>query len=193
MTYETKVFGPMLMVQAFVHQLIAARGLIINISSATSVIPYLFGGMYSSTKSALNNYSRALRMELAPFNVRVMVSMTGTVRSNITDHMKRQLPASSLYQPVHDFFERRRVFSQQTMTMPNEIFAQKLVKQALKGEGWFGGWFRRTPDWYWVGGASFIAWLSTCMPAWLGEKCVAIFFKMPQISRQIRAAREKKD
>lgn len=61
----------MAMVQAFVDQLAAARGLIINISSLSSVTPYLFGSVYCASKAAVSAYSRTLRMELAPLGVRV--------------------------------------------------------------------------------------------------------------------------
>ncbi|KAI9150179.1 oxidoreductase [Paramyrothecium foliicola] len=192
-TYDTNVFGPMLMCQTFINQLIAARGLIINISSASSVIPYLFGSVYSSTKAALNQYSRVLRMELKPFNVRVMVAMTGTVRSNITSHGERDLPANSIYQPALDMFERRKNFSQTTMTMDTELFAEKIVTQALKGEGWLGGWIGRTPDWYWLGGMSTIAWVATCLPRTVAEGLVALFFKVPGMASRIQAARAKRD
>ena len=68
-TYEVNVFGPMSMTQAFAPLPIEARGLILNISITSSVVPYLFGANCSSTKGAINTYSRALRLELKPFNV----------------------------------------------------------------------------------------------------------------------------
>ena len=61
----------MAMVQAFIDQLAAAKGLIINISSLSSITPYLFGSVYCATKAAINAYSRTLRLELAPLGVRV--------------------------------------------------------------------------------------------------------------------------
>ena len=70
-TFETNVFAIMAMVQAFIDQLAAAKGLIINISSLSSITPYLFGSVYCATKAAINAYSRTLRLELAPLGVRV--------------------------------------------------------------------------------------------------------------------------
>lgn len=75
--FEANVFGVMAMVKAFAPLLIATKGLIIMISSLSSVTPYLFASAYSASKGALNSYSRVLRMEMRPFGVRVMVSMTG--------------------------------------------------------------------------------------------------------------------
>ncbi|KAM5385624.1 hypothetical protein ACJZ2D_000823 [Fusarium nematophilum] len=187
-TYEVNVFGPMSMTQAFAPLLISARGLILNISSTSSVVPYLFGAIYSSTKGAINTYSRALRLELKPFGVRVMVAMTGTVRSNIASRTHRVLPEDSLYQPVRDVFERRLTFSQRTATVPTEVYARKVVSQALKGEGWFGGLFGGSPDWYWAGGMSGRVWLLTCLPAWVSEAAIGWFFGIGSIVKRIRAA-----
>ncbi|KAF7553508.1 hypothetical protein G7046_g7080 [Stylonectria norvegica] len=193
-TYEVNVFGPMSMSAEFAPLLIEARGLILMISSTSSVVPYLFGAIYSSTKGAINTYSRALRLELQPFNVRVMVAMTGTVRSNIASHFDRELPATSFYQPVQDVFQRRLKFSQTTATMPTEEYARKVVDQALKGEGWLGGWVGRTPDWYWAGGMSSIVWLTTCLPRWLSEWAVGnVFFGVSRLTKRISEARAKKD
>ncbi|POR33050.1 NADPH-dependent 1-acyldihydroxyacetone phosphate reductase [Tolypocladium paradoxum] len=193
-TYETNVFGPMLMCQAFIGLLIPARGLIINISSVSTVVPYLFGAIYSSTKGAINVYSRALRLELQPFGVRVMVAMTGTVRSNIASHFPRALPPGSLYRPVDDVFQWRLTFSQTRATMPTEVYARKLAGAALRGEGWFGGLVGGSPDWFWAGGMALTAWISTFMPAWLSERLVASFFRVGAMGKRIRAAaRAKKD
>ncbi|PHH86719.1 hypothetical protein CDD83_9853 [Cordyceps sp. RAO-2017] len=49
LTYETNVLGPMLMVQSFIDLLIPARGLIINVSSASSEVPYLFNPLVSAS------------------------------------------------------------------------------------------------------------------------------------------------
>lgn len=184
----------MLTCQALIGQLIAARGLIINISSVSTVIPYLFGSIYSSTKGAINVYSRALRMELRPFNVRVMVAMTGTVKSNIASHFDRTLPPDSLYKPVDDVFQKRLTFSQYNATMPTDEYARKLVGAALRGEGWLGGWLGGTPNQFWAGGMAFTGWLTTLMPGWLSEGFTARFFQMALMTRRIReAARAKKD
>ncbi|KAF3397309.1 NADPH-dependent 1-acyldihydroxyacetone phosphate reductase [Talaromyces pinophilus] len=63
-TYDTNIFGPMLIIQASINLLIPARGLIINNSSASTEMPSLFSSVYPSSKAALNAYSTVLRMEL---------------------------------------------------------------------------------------------------------------------------------
>lgn len=181
-----------MMVQGFISLLISARGLIVNISSCSAEVPYIFAGVYAGSKGALNSYSRVLRQELKPFNVRVMVSMTGTVRSNIANLSDRPLPSSSLYQPAADYYSWRLTYSQKTSTMPNQEFAKKLVTQALKGEGYLGGLIGGSPEWFWGGGMSYLLWISTFMPRWLSESLVARMLQVPKMVRKIREARENK-
>ncbi|KAK0636775.1 acylglycerone-phosphate reductase-like protein [Bombardia bombarda] len=165
-TFETNVFGVMAMCQAFADQLIAAKGLIINIASLAAVTPYVFGSVYCATKGAVVSYSRTLRLELKPFGVRVMVAMTGTVRSQIASKTHRTLPADSIYQRVKELFETRLTFSQNNGTVNTEDYARQLVSKALKSESplLLRSWFGR-PDWFWAGGWAGQTWLAT----WLGE------------------------
>ncbi|KAL7897390.1 NAD(P)-binding protein [Trichoderma sp. SZMC 28014] len=190
-TYETNVFGPMFTVQAFAEQLIAARGLVVNISSTSSVSSYIFGSIYASSKAAINSWSRILRLELQPFNVRVMVAMAGTIKSQITSHGHRSLPTTSLYRPVDDYFQRRLVFSQNNATMPTEVFAKRLVSAALKGEGWFGGLIGGTPDWFWAGGLSTKVWLTTLVPNKFAEWAFGVFFGISNLKKRLTEARLK--
>jgi 1-acylglycerone phosphate reductase len=183
----------MLMVQAFAPLLIEARGLILNISSTSTLVPYIFGSIYSSTKGAINVWSRALRLELKPFNVRVMTAVTGTVRSNIASRTHRSLPENSLYMPIQDFFERRLTFSQRTATVPTEVYARKLVTQALRGEGYLGGLIGGTPDWFYAGGMATKVWILSCLPRWVSETVIGIFFNIGAMTKKIQAARAKRD
>ncbi|CVK86517.1 related to 1-acyldihydroxyacetone-phosphate reductase [Fusarium mangiferae] len=192
-TYEVNVFGPIQMVSTFAPLLIEARGLIINISSTSTLVPYIFGAIYSSTKGAINVWSRALRLELKPFNVRVMVAVTGTVRSNIASRTHRSLPPNSLYMPINDFFQRRLTFSQRTATMPTERYAEKLVTAALKGEGYLGGLIGGTPDWFYAGGMATKTWILSCLPNWVNETVIGIFFGIRGLTKKIQAARAKRD
>ncbi|OAA69093.1 NAD(P)-binding domain protein [Cordyceps fumosorosea ARSEF 2679] len=193
-TFDTNVFGVMLMCQACIPLLVPARGLIVNISSLSSVTPYLFASVYSSTKAALDGYSRTLRLEMKPFGVRVMVAMTGTIKSNITSHLVRQLPADSIYQPVRDMYDERIQFSQRSGTWAADVYAKKLVAAAVKGEGWFGGLFGGTPDWFWAGGLSTLVWfVQAFLTRSLGERFAARTFKIAKMTAKITAAKAKRN
>ncbi|RYP20946.1 hypothetical protein DL765_002483 [Monosporascus sp. GIB2] len=164
--YETNVFGVMVMVKSFVDLLVPARGLIINVASASAVVPYVFGSAYASSKAALVSYSRTLRQELRPFGVRVTIVMAGAVHSNMgnTTVIKGSLPNDSLYAPVRHLYEARRGFSQQKKSspMPTDAFARKLVDDVLRPEvpPFWRTWFGR-PDWFWYGGMARLLYWGT--------------------------------
>lgn len=158
----------MAMCAAFADLLIAARGLIINIASLAAITPYVFGSVYCASKGAVTSYSRTLRLELKPFGVRVMVAMTGTVRSQIASKTHRTLPPGSIYERVRGIFEKRLTFSQNNATVDTKTYARKLVAKALARE-WpliLRAWFGR-PDWFWAGGWAGKVWLSTWFGEWL--------------------------
>ncbi|KAK4169716.1 hypothetical protein QBC43DRAFT_306572 [Cladorrhinum sp. PSN259] len=180
-TFETNVFGVMAMCAAFSDLLINAKGLIINIASLAAITPYIFGSVYCASKGAVVSYSRTLRLELKPFGVRVMVAMTGTVRSQIASKTHRTLPANSVYQRIKDVFERRLVFSQNNATVKTEDYAKKLVANALKPE-WplvLRSWFGRA-DWFWAGGWAGKVWFATWFGEWLLD---SIMYRMIGVSK----------
>ncbi|KAI1341727.1 NAD(P)-binding protein [Xylariaceae sp. FL0016] len=192
-TFETNVFAIMAMVQTFVDQLIAAKGLIINISSLSSLTPYVFGSVYCASKAAVAAYSRTLRMELAPFGVRVMVSMTGTVKSNTASQGHRSLPEDSLYLRAKEIFEWRLIFSQLNSTMDTPTFSKKLVSDSLKREWpvWLRAWIGR-PDWFWYGGLASLVWFGHSVGEWLVDLICWRKFKMAQLKRLVQEQPEQK-
>lgn len=181
-TFETNVFGVMAMVKSFVHLLIPAKGLIINISSASSIVPYPFASAYSASKGAINSFSRTLRQELRPYGVRVTVAVTGTVKTNINLQVDRELPPGSLYIPIKDVYKWRLTFSRNTPSaVTPEVYARRLVNDALKPEwplllrGIFG--FGR-PDWHYFGGLAKVTWLGSCVGEWLSDIIIYRMFKL---------------
>lgn len=72
-TFETNVIAHLRTTKAFFPLLRAAGGVIVNNASSAGVdSSYLpFGGVYNSSKSAAAKLSQTLRLELAPFGVRV--------------------------------------------------------------------------------------------------------------------------
>lgn len=65
--FGVNVFGAMRMVRHFHRQLIAARGLIVNIGSIAGICPFVYGASYNASKAALVHYGNTLRVEMLPF------------------------------------------------------------------------------------------------------------------------------
>jgi len=183
--FETNVFGLMAMVQAFIRPLVAAKGLIVNISSLASLTPYVFGSVYCASKGAVTSYSRTLRAELEPLGVRVLCAMTGTVKSNIAAR-ERTLPADSLYKPVEDVYQWRLTFSQTHATYKTEDFTAKLVKAAVRRPGWFSS---GTPNWFWGGGFAKGVWFLTLLGEWAVDMTRGMF-RVKEMTKRMAAQKK---
>jgi len=65
-----------------------SRATIMNISSIGGVMGLPYQGFYSASKFAVEGLSEALRMELKPFNIKVIVIRPGDFRTNFTANRK---------------------------------------------------------------------------------------------------------
>jgi len=168
-TFETNVYAIMRMCQTFAPLLIESKGTIVQIGSLAGVMPYVFGSAYNASKAALHAYSNTLRVELAPFNVRVMTVVTGGVVSNI-GRTSRTLPEDSLYLPVAEEYHHRQTHSQ-VVGVPAEDYAKRVASQVLSGG----------KDVMWEGGKSWLVWFASgFLPSWVLVSSLR-FVKMDEI------------
>ena len=87
--YDANVFGLLAVTQAFLPLIRQSRGRIVNVSSLTSLWVTPFHGIYSSAKMAVNGISEALRMELLPFGVKVILMIYGGVQTELWDRAEK--------------------------------------------------------------------------------------------------------
>jgi 1-acylglycerone phosphate reductase len=137
------------MCQTFAPLLIQAKGTIVQIGSLAGVMPYVFGSVYCATKAALHGYTDTLRLELAPFDVRVVNVITGGVKSNIA-RTERALRKDSIYLPVAEDYEKRLTHSQ-SLGMPTDDYARTVVAQLT-------GSRKKT---IWAGAKAWLVWWLT--------------------------------
>jgi NAD(P)-dependent dehydrogenase (short-subunit alcohol dehydrogenase family) len=121
--YETNVFGLMAMTRAFLPQMRArGAGRIVNVSSLGGRYTLPLFGVYNSTKYAVESLSDALRVELAPFGVRVSLIEPGVIATNFTDRsmdgIQKYSRADSPYAPVFERAEDMRKMSDRTAVGP---------------------------------------------------------------------------
>jgi 1-acylglycerone phosphate reductase len=177
-TFETNFFAIVAITKSFTPLLIAAKGLILNIGSLAAVIPYVFGSIYNASKAALHAYSQTLRLELEPFDVRVLVVVTGGVKSRIA-RTERILPDNSLYLEIKGDYERRLKHSQEG-AMPTETYARGVVSEALK-PAW------RQKKWLWRGNKSLVVWFaSRVLGGWVFDIMVPRMFGLHRLKRLLR-------
>jgi NAD(P)-dependent dehydrogenase (short-subunit alcohol dehydrogenase family) len=109
--YETNLFGAVRMMQRVVPEMRRKRrGRIINMSSLSGRVVHPLYGPYASTKFALEAISDAMRLELYPFDVQVVLIEPGYIETNIkrtalelsSSYAGRAAssPYAGIYQPV---------------------------------------------------------------------------------------------
>lgn len=81
--FEVNLFGHVAVTQALLPALIRSKGRVVNISSVGGKIAMATYGPYAATKFALEAVSDALRREIAPFGVGVIVVEPGAVRTEM--------------------------------------------------------------------------------------------------------------
>lgn len=102
-----------------------------------------------------------LRVEVEPFGVRVISSMTGAVDSGFHDNNEDiPLPASSKYKPIEHHIDDVRKGKRQPTSHPAERFAKELTSDILGGRT---GMVHR-------GGIAGSVRLLQFLPQWLVDK-----------------------
>ncbi|OAA33278.1 NAD(P)-binding domain protein [Moelleriella libera RCEF 2490] len=84
---ETNLTGPMLMTQACVSMLSAARGCVVNISSTRAVMSEPHNEAYSTTKAGLLGLTQSMAVSLAEEGIRVNAILPGWI--HVLDECKR--------------------------------------------------------------------------------------------------------
>lgn len=106
-------------------------GLIVNVGSVSGLFITPFSGLYGASKAAVHAVSDALRMELAPFNINVMMVQPGAIQSDFGKNALHSLVGrhnkKSHYAPIEDAIIGRAKASQDKPT-PTEEFSNALIK-----------------------------------------------------------------
>ncbi|MGY4815268.1 SDR family oxidoreductase [Pseudomonas chlororaphis subsp. piscium] len=129
--FETNVFALVGVTRALFPVLRRSRGLVVNIGSVSGVLVTPFAGAYCASKAAVHALSDALRMELAPFGIRVMEVQPGAIASSFAKNAGHQaeqlLTEQSPWWPLREGIRARARASQDHPTPASE-FAARLLK-----------------------------------------------------------------
>ena len=133
--FETNVFAVVGVTRALFPLLRRSRGLVVNIGSVSGVLVTPFAGAYCASKAAVHALSDALRLELAPFSIRVMEVQPGAIASQFASNAQRQadevLSAESPWWPLREHIKARARASQDRPT-PAAVFAQGVLAATRK-------------------------------------------------------------
>ncbi len=131
--FETNVNGPVQVTRAFLPLMISQRsGRVVNVGSISGVVATPFAGAYCASKAAIHALTDAMRMELTPFGIKVIMVQPGAISSNVgeTASKNMSLPADSIYASLADALQRRAQISQQG-AMPAHAFARQVASALL--------------------------------------------------------------
>ncbi|EGG17332.1 hypothetical protein DFA_08327 [Cavenderia fasciculata] len=128
---ETNFFGTVNTTNAVAKHMIAQKsGVILCVGSIVGLTSTPFAGMYCASKAAVHSWSDSLRLELIPFNIKVVVVMPGSITSEISNNAKPQLEQllskGSLYDRIKGYLIERSTASQD-----GAISSESFVKYTL--------------------------------------------------------------
>ncbi|WP_397449691.1 SDR family oxidoreductase [Pseudomonas sp. NA-150] len=133
--FETNVFAVIGVTRALFPLLRRSKGIVVNIGSVSGVLVTPFAGAYCASKAAVHALSDALRLELAPFGVRLMEVQPGAIDTGFATSATREaeqlIVESSPWWPLREGIRARARASQDNPT-PALQFALDLLAAVNK-------------------------------------------------------------
>ena len=124
---EVNVFGLAQLTQAVLPAMREQKsGLIINLSSVAGKMPFSFGTWYNVSKYAVEAFSDALRMEVAPFGIRVVKIEPGPIATAwgpiAADHLEESAKGKAYEQQAMNAAKGlRNLYSARWLTKPTTV------------------------------------------------------------------------
>jgi NAD(P)-dependent dehydrogenase (short-subunit alcohol dehydrogenase family) len=105
-------------------------GMIINFGSIGGIMGLPFQAFYSASKFAVEGFSEALRMEVKPFNIKVVVINPGDFHTNNSANRRNFLSPTNTYDPYHENFNNtlKQIENDEANGWQPMVLARKLVK-----------------------------------------------------------------
>jgi NAD(P)-dependent dehydrogenase (short-subunit alcohol dehydrogenase family) len=131
--FDVNVFGTVRMIQAALPPMREARGgTIVNMSSVAGKLSIPFAAPYCAAKHALEAISDALRVELSPFGIRVVVIEPGPIVSKFEERARREvnslLKGTGPYSRFYGEAERAMEGDFRRGQLPAEAVARVVLK-----------------------------------------------------------------
>ncbi|KAF7558284.1 hypothetical protein G7Z17_g63 [Cylindrodendrum hubeiense] len=157
--FELNVWAVLAVTQALLPLLLksAFGGIIVNNTSVSSVVPTPMAGIYNASKAAAAMLTDNMRLELAPFGIKVVDLKTGAVKSRFFGNQEGgtdpTLPENSLYNVAKEEVEAVLAGRKMESSMlDSDDWAKQVVAKLLA---------KSPPTQIWKGGNAFLVWVGT--------------------------------
>ena len=165
--FDLNVWACISTIQAFIPLLMKAKGggMVVNHTSVGSMSGLPFQAAYNASKAALAMFSGILRLELQPFNIKVVDLKTGGVKSNILANLTHsELPSNSIYAAARNAAEKvlsgEKLKSLKGTFIDADVWAKGVVEDLTKS---------KPPYQIWRGGSASLARLSAFLPVGIAD------------------------
>ena len=134
--FDVNVFGVVRMIRAVVPHMRRQRaGRIINISSIGGKLVVPANGAYSAAKFAVEALSDALRFELAPFGIQVVLIEPGSIKSHFADTAQAHAQEifSNPHSPYRALYQRsQQVTANMRRHEPGPEAVSRVIQRAIE-------------------------------------------------------------
>ena len=134
--FEVNIFGLARITQEVLpYMRVQKSGRIVNLASVAGHVTLAFGAWYNATKYALEAFSDALRMEVKPFGIDVVIIEPGAIRTDwgiiAADHLRDVSKGGAYEQDGSRVAEGlRRIYLSKIPTNP-AVISRKIAKAAV--------------------------------------------------------------
>lgn len=137
--FEVNVVGQVAVTQAFLPMLRQAKGRIVNIGSVSGKVSSPFFSALCASKFALEALTDALRMELHPWKIEVILIEPGSIASAAPDKVEESLlkklanmspTARAMYGDIYKFALEQLIESNRQGILPEEVAST--IQKALE-------------------------------------------------------------
>ena len=188
--FDLNVWSLVSTTQAFLPLLLKSKAaMIINNTSIASVLPFPLQSVYNASKAAAASMTDSLRLELAPFGIKVIDLKTGAVKTNFFSNIKandhsRHIPTDSIYQVAKEAVESTmdgEKFFEGTETA--EDWAAHVVKDLGR---------KSPPSQIWRGTGAGKAWVITSLPHGMADGAIKSMTGLDKVEQGFKAQRAVK-
>lgn len=129
--FDVNYFGVVHVLQAVLHKLRKQRsGKILIVGSLAGSVPLPFQAHYAASKAAIESFSFALRTEVSPWGVSVILVEPGDIRTSFDQAMLRQCSEKSPYDIA--LYKCSTVVAADMKVAPSENVVVNLVERILR-------------------------------------------------------------